>query len=87
MGLGSVGPVPLDAPEAGAFAAGAIDWEHLTLVEPDAARRFGELVAAAAAPIDDHRSSAAYRHHAVAVMADRSLRTACTPGAHEEVAA
>lgn len=77
VGLGSVGPVPVAAPEASAFAASAVDWATGGLVEPDAARRFGELVAAAAAPIDDHRSTAAYRRHAVGVMAARALRDAC----------
>jgi CO/xanthine dehydrogenase FAD-binding subunit len=76
VGLGSVGPVPLAAPEASVFAADAVDWEAGTLVEPDATRRFGELVAAASAPIDDHRSTAAYRRHAVGVMAARALRDA-----------
>jgi CO/xanthine dehydrogenase FAD-binding subunit len=36
-------------------------------------RRFGELVADAAAPIDDVRGSAAYRRHALGVMARRTL--------------
>ena len=36
--------------------------------------RFGELVAAAAAPIDDVRGSAAYRRRALAVLAQRTLR-------------
>jgi CO/xanthine dehydrogenase FAD-binding subunit len=76
VGLGSVGPVPLSAPDAGAFAAAAIDWDTGTLIEPDAARRFGELVAAAASPIDDHRSTAVYRRHAIGVMATRALRDA-----------
>jgi CO/xanthine dehydrogenase FAD-binding subunit len=76
VGLGSVGPVPLGAPEAGVFAVAAVDWEAGTLAEPDAARRFGELVAAASAPIDDHRSTAAYRRHAIGVMATRALRDA-----------
>ena len=36
---------------------------------PDAALgRFGELVAAAARPIDDVRGTAAYRRHALAVL-------------------
>ncbi len=76
VGLGSVGPVPLAAPEASAFAGAAVDWSSARLREADAGRRFGELVAAAAAPIDDHRSTAAYRRHAVGVMAARALRDA-----------
>lgn len=79
IGLGSVGPVPLPALEAGAFAAECVDWDTGTLVEVSAAQRFGEMAAAAASPIDDHRSSAAYRRHAVAVLAERCLRTACAP--------
>ena len=35
----------------------------------DAAARFGELVAAAASPIDDVRGTAAYRRHALSVLA------------------
>ncbi len=73
VGLGSVGPVPLPAPDAAAFAADAIDWATGRLHEPDAARRFGELVGEASSPIDDHRSTAAYRRHAVGVMAARAL--------------
>ena len=38
-----------------------------------AARRFGELVREAAAPIDDVRGTAEYRRHALAVMARRTL--------------
>jgi CO/xanthine dehydrogenase FAD-binding subunit len=34
------------------------------------------MVAAAASPIDDHRSTAAYRRHAIGVMAARALREA-----------
>jgi CO/xanthine dehydrogenase FAD-binding subunit len=44
----------------------------------DAARAedFPEKVAAAARPIDDHRSSAAYRRHAIAVLTARAVRRA-----------
>jgi CO/xanthine dehydrogenase FAD-binding subunit len=35
--------------------------------------RFGELVAQAARPIDDVRGTAAYRRHALSVLARRTL--------------
>ena len=38
-----------------------------------AAARFGELVASAASPIDDVRGTAAYRRHALGVLARRTL--------------
>ena len=38
-----------------------------------AAREFGELVATAASPIDDVRGTAAYRRHALSVLARRTL--------------
>ena len=41
---------------------------------------FGRLAAEAARPIDDHRSTAAYRRHAVAVLARRLLRRAFPNG-------
>jgi CO/xanthine dehydrogenase FAD-binding subunit len=79
VALGSVGPTVLRAPEAEAFAAGAIEeagaWDDPARAVPeDATVRFGELTAAAAQPIDDLRSTAAYRRHAVGVLARRALR-------------
>jgi CO/xanthine dehydrogenase FAD-binding subunit len=79
VALGSVGPTVLRAPEAEAFAAGAIEesgaWDDPARELPDDATvRFGELTAAAARPIDDLRSTAAYRRHAVGVLARRALR-------------
>jgi CO/xanthine dehydrogenase FAD-binding subunit len=69
VALGSVGPGPLRAAEAEAWAAGHIDWEGRTADT----RAFGNLVAAAARPIDDHRSTADYRRHAIGVLATRAL--------------
>ncbi len=66
VALGSVGPTVLRAPEAEAYAAAVVAWDDLaarpTLGELE---EFGRLAAAAAAPIDDLRGSAAYRRHVV----------------------
>lgn len=73
--LGAVSPVPLRPSDAEAFASDAIDWSRLTAA-PDAVARFGELAAAACSPITDHRGTADYRQHSIAVMARRALRRA-----------
>ncbi|WP_055481866.1 FAD binding domain-containing protein [Sphaerimonospora mesophila] len=72
-GIGSAAPTPLRAVAAEAFLAGELDWAGGSALDEEVARRFGELVAAAAAPIDDVRGRAAYRSHALAVMARRTL--------------
>jgi CO/xanthine dehydrogenase FAD-binding subunit len=72
-GIGSAGPTPLRAVEAEEFIQGELDWEGKRPPSDAAVRRFGELVAAAAKPIDDVRGTAAYRRHALAVMARRCL--------------
>jgi CO/xanthine dehydrogenase FAD-binding subunit len=71
--LGSAGPTPLRAPEAEEFIAGAIDWDSLAPIADAQLVHFGELVAAAAQPIDDVRGSAAYRRHALAVLGRRAM--------------
>jgi CO/xanthine dehydrogenase FAD-binding subunit len=57
------------------FMAGELAdrWESRKPLPDSVVRRFGELVATAAAPIDDVRGSAAYRVHALAVLARRTL--------------
>ena len=72
-GIGSAAPTPRTAPEAADFLEQSLDWDGRAPVEEAVVRRFGELVAAAAAPIDDVRGTAAYRRHALAVMARRTL--------------
>jgi CO/xanthine dehydrogenase FAD-binding subunit len=76
-GIGSAGPTPLVASEAEEFLEGVLTeagaWENGAPLGEPALRRFGELVAAAARPIDDVRSSAAYRVHALGVLARRAL--------------
>ena len=72
-GIGSAGPTPLPAREAEQFIEGELDWDGRRPPTDAALARFGELVAAAAKPIDDVRGTAAYRRHALSVMARRSL--------------
>jgi CO/xanthine dehydrogenase FAD-binding subunit len=76
VALGSVAPVPVRAVEAEVLAAEQLDFDGLTAPDTDLVDRFADLVADAARPIDDHRSSAAYRRHAVGVLARRALARA-----------
>jgi CO/xanthine dehydrogenase FAD-binding subunit len=79
IALGSVGPTIIRCADAEAFAETAVDWEAQTVTAGEA-RQFGALAAAASRPIDDHRSTAAYRRHAVGVMAERLLLRAFPGG-------
>jgi len=76
VGLGSVGPTALDAPEASAWLAAQLQWDAdgARVDDPRVADEFATGVAAAARPIDDHRGRADYRRHAVEVMTKRALR-------------
>ena len=81
LGLGSVAPVPVRAREAEAYAEALVDWAGLgpgagRIGDPAVFERFGALAAEATAPIDDHRSTADYRRHAVSVCARRALERA-----------
>ena len=78
--IGSAGPTPLPAPEAEAFIEGVLEehdhWSGAETLPDVAVQRFGELAGEAASPIDDVRGTAAYRRHAVGVLARRTLRWA-----------
>jgi CO/xanthine dehydrogenase FAD-binding subunit len=75
-GIGSAAPTPRRATEAETFLAGELDaaglWESRGELPDSLARAFGDRVAAASAPIDDVRGSAAYRRHALSVMGRRA---------------
>ncbi len=88
-GIGSAAPTPVRARDAEAFLAGALEehrcWDGGQLPDP-VVSRFGELVAAAASPIDDVRGSAAYRRRALAVLAGRELGWALGPAGRRSAA-
>ncbi|MFI0373044.1 FAD binding domain-containing protein [Actinomadura sp. 1N219] len=72
-GLGSAAPTPRRAPAAEEFISHELDWDGRGPLRESAARRFGELVAEAASPIDDVRGTGDYRRHALSVLARRTL--------------
>jgi CO/xanthine dehydrogenase FAD-binding subunit len=71
--IGSAAPTPVRAADAETFVAAELDWDGASALDAHVAERFGELVAQAASPIDDVRGSAAYRRHALSVLARRTL--------------
>ncbi len=78
--IGSAGPTPIRAGDAENFIEGVLEegglWESRAQIGESALRRFGEMVAAAARPIDDVRGSAEYRRHSVGVLGRRTLKWA-----------
>ncbi len=76
-GIGSAGPVPLQAVAAQDYLTGGLSaeglWDRPRPLPPELISGFADRVAAAAQPIDDVRGSAAYRVHALRVLADRAL--------------
>ena len=75
LALGAVGPTIIRCAEAEQFAASVANFDERRVRDVDVAQ-FGELAASAARPIDDHRSTAQYRRHAIAVLSRRLLRRA-----------
>lgn len=77
-GIGSAAPTPIEASDASAFLEGEMEaggfWERPRELPHALVDRFAQLAAAPARPIDDVRGSAAYRVHALRVMAGRTLR-------------
>jgi CO/xanthine dehydrogenase FAD-binding subunit len=72
-GVGSAAPTPVPAGAASDWLAAALPWRRRASLPDPLLQRFGALVADAAAPIDDVRGTAAYRRHALAVLARRTL--------------
>ncbi|WP_410591738.1 FAD binding domain-containing protein [Amycolatopsis sp. lyj-23] len=71
--IGSAAPTPRRAREAEDFLAAELPWTSPEPLPDSLKRRFGDLVGLAASPIDDVRGSAAYRKHALGVLARRTL--------------
>lgn len=70
IALGSVGPTIIRCREAE-------DWFNslsITSLDDAVAQEFGARVSTESRPIDDHRSTAQYRRHAVGVLATRLLQ-------------
>lgn len=78
--MGAVGPTVLRAAEAEAWLAERLDWSTAGAVDATEraglAAEFGRLAAGEARPIDDHRSTADYRRHAVGVLGARLVERA-----------
>jgi CO/xanthine dehydrogenase FAD-binding subunit len=78
--VGSAAPTPVRAREAEEFVEGILAegdlWETRGSLGESTLRRFGEMVEMAARPISDVRGTAAYRTHAVGVLARRTLKWA-----------
>jgi CO/xanthine dehydrogenase FAD-binding subunit len=71
VALGAVGPTIIRTVGAEAWLASRVD-ASTTLPHDEAlASEFAERVASEARPIDDHRSTAEYRRHAIGVLARR----------------
>jgi CO/xanthine dehydrogenase FAD-binding subunit len=78
--VGSAAPTPVRAAEAEDFIEGVLEeqglWDSREEIGEPALVRFGEMVETVTRPISDVRGTAAYRTHAVGVLARRTLKWA-----------
>lgn len=73
IALGSVGPTIIRAYSAEAWLMKSTSLRAGAELDPTVAQEFGRRVSLESRPIDDHRSTADYRRHAVGVLAQRLL--------------
>ena len=76
IALGSVGPTIIRCREAEAWLKSSQDLSAGQSISLDVANEFARRAAGESSPIDDHRSTAQYRRHAISVLASRLLRKA-----------
>jgi CO/xanthine dehydrogenase FAD-binding subunit len=76
IALGAVGPTIIRCRDAEAWIAQQFDLTSTTSIDRSIAQEFGRRVALESKPIDDHRSTAEYRRHAVRVLAQRLITRA-----------
>ena len=76
IALGSVGPTIIRCRAAEAWLKATLDLSAQDAISLDIANEFGRRAAEESSPIDDHRSTAQYRRHAISVLASRLLRKA-----------
>jgi CO/xanthine dehydrogenase FAD-binding subunit len=76
IALGSVGPTIIRCRAAEAWLKSTLDLSTREAISLNVANEFGRRAAEESSPIDDHRSTAQYRRHAISVLASRLLRKA-----------
>jgi len=76
IALGAVGPTIIRCKDAESWLEQQIDLAVVTSIDMTMAKEFGRRVALESKPIDDHRSTAEYRRHAVGVLAQRLITRA-----------
>jgi len=73
VALGAVGPTIIRCRETESWLAKQIDLRTNPTMPDNLLQEFGSRVANESKPIDDHRSTAAYRRHAVSTLSRRLL--------------
>jgi CO/xanthine dehydrogenase FAD-binding subunit len=76
IALGAVGPTIIRCRDAEAWLTEQFDLSTSASIGVTMAKEFGRRVALESKPIDDHRSTAEYRRHAVGVLAQRLITRA-----------
>jgi CO/xanthine dehydrogenase FAD-binding subunit len=78
LALGAVGPTVIRCHDTEGWLADQLDLRTAAVLPHDVAAETARRVSAEARPIDDHRSTAEYRRHAVGVLGRRLLERAIT---------